>query len=185
VLGFSRTNAQDNWLCLFLPTLWRGLWVDYYLTVLDWRDERIINCTNRCQTTFRWSVGFTLVAIFIFNWRAFHSSKYWEIGERESMHLLMLIQVFGGAIFFVLPDSPASAKWLTERERKFLVDRYLFLNFYIFFLFISFFSFTLYRYRAHNTESHTISLSLSRQQWITMLKTTFSDKYPQFSFSLL
>jgi hypothetical protein len=37
---------------------------------------------------------------------------------------LNFAQVFGFLTFFVLPDSPASAKWLTERERKFLVDRY-------------------------------------------------------------
>jgi len=63
--------------------------------------------------------------------------------------------VFGFSIFFLLPDSPASAKWLNERERNFLVERY----------------------RTNNTESHTISLSLSRQQWISMIKTTLSDKY--------
>lgn len=63
--------------------------------------------------------------------------------------------VFGFSIFFILPDSPASAKWLTEPERNFLIERY----------------------RANNTESHSISLSMSRQQWIAMLKTTLADKY--------
>jgi sugar phosphate permease len=62
---------------------------------------------------------------------------------------------FGCLIFFVLPDSPASAKWLTEREKKYLLDRY----------------------QANNTGSHSISLSLTRQQWISMLKTTVSDKF--------
>eukprot|EP00026_Physarum_polycephalum_P002036 Phypoly_transcript_02040.p1 GENE.Phypoly_transcript_02040~~Phypoly_transcript_02040.p1 ORF type:complete len:551 (-),score=32.41 Phypoly_transcript_02040:1352-2920(-) len=75
--------------------------------------------------------------------------------RKTYLNLAKFYKVFGFLTFFILPDSPASAKWLTERERKFLVERY----------------------RTNNTESHSISLSLSRQQWFTMLKTTLSDKY--------
>jgi len=63
--------------------------------------------------------------------------------------------IFGFGILYVLPDSPASALWLTEQERSFFINRY----------------------KANNTESHAISLNLSRSQWISMLKTTLSDKY--------
>lgn len=63
--------------------------------------------------------------------------------------------IFGFCILRILPDSPASAKWLTEPEKSFLIDRY----------------------RANNNESHSISLNLSRSQWFSLLKATLSDKY--------
>jgi MFS family permease len=63
--------------------------------------------------------------------------------------------VFGFCILKVLPDSPADAKWLTEQEKSFLINRY----------------------RANNNESHTISLNLSRGQWASLMKATLTDKY--------
>jgi len=74
-----------------------------------------------------------------------HLDGVWNFRWWQFLFLIegSLTIVFGFAIFFVLPDSPASAKWLNERERKFLVDRYLYYIF-ILFIFFLFFVFSLF-----------------------------------------